>query len=725
MTIQTQVNVNGIDVTTYLKSYEYEKVYGDAISEISIVLNRKVNDILILNSGQSVEVWRGYITPTDTKVFSGYIEKYDPEGGIVTISANDKLWKAVRGEANLVYDKDVVGSPAYPNGKISKIFQDLINSHSNILTSYGVNTNVVANKLKDTGADFVSNGVQVGDYVWNVTDNLFSIVTNVDSQTQLSLADDIFLAITKTYEVIPQTGIIADNVSVQDSSLDPANPSLDKFVCNHADPFERCKALATCLGWQFYYRADTNKVYFEPQGFLSNPNTLTVGDNVIKVPKWTYDTTEMCNDLTVVGAQQMIETTEGQVTSDPPMNGKIGNAPGVNNYNQGYRTDYVQLGYVPYSVKVWWSPTAPPPVTSLKIGGVPDSTTVFDYYVDQNQKRIYPKDGTTFPNNNYFMVNYSLLIPVPVHMSSPGSITKYGEFKKTLTYTDIRTVADAQARGTDYLSKYAEYFIYTTMAVNIATNLGLDTGQLIQVVDNVSQPNVNKLLLINRKRFRYPSDYDEIDVGDKIWRLAEWQGSIEEKLKRMQEKEYENTDFVTELVDVDNSITSPINLKNRYFKVQTQTVLGNDIFIFGNPTYGILGTSRLGDADMGVLTNGIIQQYNNIYTENLYDNDFKDIVNTTANWDTTSHAILFAVAQQAQSLSIDYNNGVITSARLTAIENGGAFPYQYYLTSDGGTHWESVTNGILHTFTNTGIDLRWRIINTAGEVDKITIDQYH
>ena len=58
-------------------------------------------------------------------------------------------------------------------------------------TEDGTTTSTVANKLVDSGQNFTST-VTVGDYVLNETDDTQTTVTAIDSNTQLSLADDIF-----------------------------------------------------------------------------------------------------------------------------------------------------------------------------------------------------------------------------------------------------------------------------------------------------------------------------------------------------------------------------------------------------------------------------------------------------------------------------------------------------------------------------------------------------
>jgi hypothetical protein len=636
MVVQTQIKINGNDVTSYLVNYEFEKSYQDVIGNVSIKLIKTVVNAFNFAEGDLVEIWRGYTTPTDLKIFAGYIEKYEPEGGSLSITAKDKLWDLVRKEATQVYDYQI--DPFA--GKISAIFTDLV-------TTYG--------------------------------------------------------------------GLNADGASVQDSGT---TTILKKFVCNHADPFERCQALANCLDWQFYYRADTDKVYFEPKGMAVNTNVLEVGRNVVKVPKWSYDITEMCNDLTIRGARQEVSTTE---------KGQIG-------VTANYTVNSVLLGNVPMTTTVWWDVNVDPelnPLLSPKIGGVPDSTVIYDYFVDKNQKTIYPATGTTFPNNDYFTATYSLMIPIPVHLTNLASQTDYGQFKKTITYSDIRTINDATVKGKKYIDVYSTPFLYTTVQVNTVTDLSLSVGQLIQVMDNVSSPVVDKGLMITRIRYRYPNDYTELDVGDKIWRLAGWQGSVEERLKRLEEEADENSDMVIEVLDIDNSINSPIKMWNRYTKIQTQTA-AQPIFILGNPLHGILGSSHLGGALTSPADYAIVQGKNS-YSEDFRDNDFKDGV-TTADWNNAGKYCQFDPNEIAQSTSIDYNNGTITTAKMTVLAPAGG-DYEFYMSANGGANWELVSTdetainlGVIYNFTNTGTDLRWKIKYVdigVGTITDVTIDNYH
>jgi len=80
------------------------------------------------------------------------------------------------------------------------------------------------------------------------------------------------------------------------------------------------------------------------------------------------------------------------------------------------------------------------------------------------------------------------------------------------------------------------------------------------------------------------------------------------------------------------------------------------------------------------------------------------------------------VGNIGQSLSIDYGNDTITQAKITVTYSGGT--PNVFLTADG-TNWESVTSGVTHTFTNTGTDLRWRVVSAGTTITKIEVTDYH
>ena len=74
------------------------------------------------------------------------------------------------------------------------------------LYSTGANTSVTSFKLVDAGATFITDGAIIGSEVREVVSNISALVTNLDSETQLSLDTDIFTSTPLDYEVIGGTG---------------------------------------------------------------------------------------------------------------------------------------------------------------------------------------------------------------------------------------------------------------------------------------------------------------------------------------------------------------------------------------------------------------------------------------------------------------------------------------------------------------------------------------
>jgi hypothetical protein len=313
---------------------------------------------------------------------------------------------------------------------------------------------------------------------------------------------------------------------------------------------------------------------------------------------------------------------------------------------------------------------------------------------------------------------------MPVNVYNQSSIDAYGRFTKTINFKDIKSVADSEARGVNYLSRYSTPFMYATLKVKTEVAENLRAGTKISVVDNVNSPAVDAQLIINRQIMNYPGNYDEIYAGDKEWRMAEWQASVEERLKRLQENT-ENVELLVQIINENHTSSSEFHIYPRYAEVYTQTVAGTNVFILGHTTFGILGTQKLGNSGIDAETLYWRRQYINTYTENLVDTDFKAAA-TTATWDTSNHRIDYTAGQLAQSESIDYNNGTITRTAFYITKSSGTF--LYHLTADGGSHWEVCSGNHTHYFTYTGNDLRWRITENAsgtGRVTKVQLYNYH
>ena len=506
---------------------------------------------------------------------------------------------------------------------------------------------------------------------------------------------------------------------------------VDQFKCINTDIWERVQALKKALDWDLFYDDNARIVYFQPNGYTDSGITLTVGTTIINMPDWDHDTSNMINDLRVDGASVPTDITES---------GKI-------ETTADYLNESILLTKTPENVELLMDASATP--TTQKIGGSKDGSSGHFYYVDKENKKIMPATSTTFTTDHYAIVNYTWSAEMPIHMKNQDSIDDYGLYQKTLEYNDISSIADAESRATNILSKRSVPFISTILQVRSEAANIPDRGDVVEIVDEKS-PKYNGVYLsgdyvVNKIKYKFPSAFEELEIGDKKWRLADWQQTTEERLKRLEEQFVRNQDILVELVGINNSEDQNL-LKPypRWFKALEQNVSGESM-IWGNVSFGIWGTSKwgstaqssfiLGNAQSGLL--GISRlgsqvsaealkfmiQYDNTYTEEFIDADFED-TDGTASWSTTG-SVTFTSGQIALSSSIDYANGTITVATLTSTEVSGAFDYE--ITADG-TNWESATSGVAHTFSNTGTDLRWRATenNTStGEISKIIVSNYH
>ncbi len=484
---------------------------------------------------------------------------------------------------------------------------------------------------------------------------------------------------------------------------------VDQFKCINTDIFERVMTLKKALDWALYYNDSDRKPYFEPLGYNDSGKTLTVGTEIVGMPEWEFDDSHMINDLRIDGATTQTNITEsGQIETDA-----------------GYVNESILLTKTPDIVELYMDAATPP--TTQKTGGSKDASTGHFYYVDKENKKVMPKTGTTFTTDHYAIVNYVWSAPAPIHMVNQNSIDTYGQKQKVVELSDVSSIADAESRGASVLAKRSVPFITGNILVKSEdANIPL-RGETVNIVDTRT-PTVNGLALtgeyvVNKIKYKFPSAVEELEVGDKNWRLADWQTSTEERLKRLEEQFIRNQDILVELIDIAH--IPAVTANPRYRKVITENYDVSELgLILGHATYGLLGTHKLrthATAFEGEV-NHFIQQFENSYTEDFIDTDFDSGGN--ASWSTTG-SVTFTSGQVAESTSIDFGNGTITTALLTTTEVSGSFDYE--MTADG-TNWESVSPTVAHTFSNPGTDLRWRATENAastGEISKIRLTNYH
>lgn len=112
----------------------------------------------------------------------------------------------------------------------------------------------------------------------------------------------------------------------------------------------------------------------------------------------------------------------------------------------------------------------------------------------------------------------------------------------------------------------------------------------------------------------------------------------------------------------------------------------------------------------------------NVHRENFIIDDLKDESNTTGTWNTTNQRLVLADGEQAQNLAFYKNSADIFNAKLT-ISGEGTSNALIYLSSDG-TNFESVSDGVIHGFSNIGQIGKWKIVASGNTItaDEIKIE---
>jgi len=149
----------------------------------------------------------------------------------------------------------------------------------------------------------------------------------------------------------------------------------------------------------------------------------------------------------------------------------------------------------------------------------------------------------------------------------------------------------------------------------------------------------------------------------------------------------------------------------------TKKSLGNS-WIVGSATNGLVGpnTGTVGGGQQVVGASGrteVLQAVVNpgkIFRDRFYDNYFEDTGETTADWGDTSNQLAFTNGEIAQSRSIAYNDGTVTKVLITATASSGDTANLTVTATADGTNWESITLGTEHSFSNTGTNLKFKIV---------------
>lgn len=478
-----------------------------------------------------------------------------------------------------------------------------------------------------------------------------------------------------------------------------------KLVQNDEDDYQIMNEIAEVYDYSITYDYENDIVNFHPRGLTTYGKTLVVGTDITKQIKWTENMEQLNNKVKIIGTtvyDKIVETFAASATS-------------------------FTLQKTPEDTEVRQTNDAGTLYTRGQ-RGLGTVGTDFDYYVDELQKKIIFASA-----KSNIWARYGAQIPMPVVIKNQTSIDAYGgpnkkpHFKK-FVFNDIKDVTDAENRGTAILQKYSTPFNEASSIPvhdDVITSYGnIWPGYNVTIQDNYNPGYENITVTVRSVKKSFPHKYDKITVGDKIWRTEDWQANQSKLIQRLLNALNKNQDYIIQRFDS----TRTLNFGRRHMllNVKDRSSDGVNTFILGHPTFGILGTQKLGDVGTAYVTQKITQG-NNIYREFCYDTTFQNSGSTTGLWDTTNKLINLSSGSVAYTSEIAL--GTTYTYYTVDIANSSTSGSAVLLTEisgDGGVNYETVTLDTRTAFTKTsGSGVMIRVTNSGSNGSVNIINGYN
>ncbi len=383
---------------------------------------------------------------------------------------------------------------------------------------------------------------------------------------------------------------------------------ITKFIQRDEDNYDRMNLIADQYDCILRYNNVDSLIYFQPKGYSVYPYTLTVGVEIPKSIVWKENKEQLVNKVIVSGAtvyDTVVETFGGPATS-------------------------FTLQKTPEDTEVRVGGSG----GTLQTRGTKGVGTLgvnHTYEIDTESKTL---TFASAQSNVY--IKYSTQVPCPVVLTNQTSIDTYGGPNKTpsvkkLSYTDLKNLADAEARGRSVIDKYSTPFL-EAQGVKISeqqTRLQVvKPGDLLHIVDPQAKKDVHVFVQAVRKTS--PQPLDEIDIGDKIWRTETWQADQMKKINQIFNDLNKNQNIITQIFDFSDSVS----FEPMYTAVYKGDRSASNTLIWDSPVKGIWDTGLWGP-DTLPETLEIMIPGNNEFKEYFYSTEFIDLANTSATINTT------------------------------------------------------------------------------------------
>lgn len=309
-----------------------------------------------------------------------------------------------------------------------------------------------------------------------------------------------------------------------------------------------------CDTINYVLRFDENKnIYLERKGSLTVAKTLTVGTEIVNMPKWTYSVDDVVNSLILEAGTQRFGKKETIIaTADQ---------------------EEITLKYIPVDISITLNGTLLSPEVEGTLSG--------DYIVDAGKRKI--KFNTPLSESDNVLIDYSYDVSIKVRDRIQESVDFYKILKEVkINKPHINTFRDARKYARTYLDNKAWAVPKTQELILLDFYPEISTNSKIRIIDNINKQPINAEFLISEIILDYPKVACKLTIGQ-FDRFLDNQHDIMEKIKDL-ETNPDNFQFVQKTPRIDSrfKVKTKISIINQRYRYL------NDSFVPNHPENGML-----------------------------------------------------------------------------------------------------------------------------------------
>lgn len=519
------------------------------------------------------------------------VDGVDVSAYVISYSAEDSIEEMVD-SAQVLLDFRVLSIVSNFRGKTILITEGLVSATERyIFRGYirGVNNKTVTIELD------CKNKLQ------RLEDREVTASFDRDIDTEAGVISEIALTLITAEEF---GGLNANSSTVQDSG---SELTIKQFICNADTVLERLNVLADVIGYQLYYKASDDLVYFEEIGRTTSDVVLrfnlTGTTNILDIPKYDEDASSIVTRVNVNGAKQLQTFTES--------------------FNGDGSTTQFSLTYTPTeNTKVTVGSSVK---TRYQLDGVSSSG---DYYVDVVNNRIIFNTAPSSGTNNV-VVEYTTLRPTQVQEVNEDAETEYldGDYvEQTFTFTDLQSVDDARNRAKALLDTLSAPL--RSLIVKVSKSVGaVYPGERVRVIDDVN--GIDEYFIVRSVERKYPDPYDEISLGDDRLYKKPTLSDVNERLLKLEKEILQNTGILVQTRRSEKTLTIDLMQSDVYTESTTGTIWGTGLW--GSGVWNVNGFGER------VLTRRVWP--NDVFWYDGVDTNLIDTGNTDATIDTAAQEL--------------------------------------------------------------------------------------